>query len=968
MILHKFHSLFNNKKSALAESFLSGPFYRYLIYLTTALTGFSALSTQVIWQKHLEILTGSSARSLNLVVAVFLAGLAGGYYIFGLWTERKNLSRHSLLKYYGLVEGIAGIYIILFPIYFKILKKLSWSLPDYFIIDIAISTLALGLPTFLMGASIPLLTSALPENSKEVHIVQAKVYGANGLGASLGALFAGFLFIPLWGLNFSLVLMGILNIASGLVFLSNRLKGPIQKQTKPPVIATRLPDSFLILLAFFAGALSISFELIFVRILNLSIGTGAYNFPMILSIFVGGLALGSLSIKKISLRFFVRQFFIILFLLQILFLSAPYWSVWLNHILISLTPLISSYFIYQLLIFLFLITTLFPLVFFMGRILPLVYSFLKKSNTNYGKVCGWLYFFNTLGTAFGAIAISYLALYFFNIDSLFKTNIYIFFLLTLSILLYKKSLWDFIILSVLGAGLILLPSQWDRSGHEVGLFRTRSYDPKMHFKGWFFIPKKLQAGGHVSFFKDGPNSTVSLIHYAEAKKDMETSSKLKELFSTNIDPFLSYSIIVNGKSDGNSIGDFSTVFFMLPYLHSAPKKDLQTAFVGLGTGLSPGAYVPLPDVKNIEVLEISPFVVRAIKQVHPALNFHLMDSEKTQIIETDAFKYFTKIKKKFDIIISEPSNLQVLGVENLFTTEFYQLIAKSLHEDGVFGQWLYTYDLDLDSLKIVIKSIYQAFPQAKIYQVGLKDILILTGHKVLPPPSIKKFREPFVKKFYQSMGFQTVEDLSLSQILSSKEFQEVARFLESPVNSLTRPYLIYRAGRSLFLNQNNDPFELKNKFQIEKNYKEKTAKMNAFDRLKNISPEEWGKNCLRLAGFNFFCQLMHKYRISYQALQTETGLKRFQHYIFLRKRGLIPYNQQIMDDFFKFSLKQQTANLDSLSGYVAEKMKIRDYEGAIKDALTLKKNRLISPAHYQNFKADLENIRQTHQRLIEEGL
>ena len=72
--------------------------YRKRAYLATILTGFSALCAQVVWQRYLAILVGSEARSLTLVVAVFLCGLALGYYVFGFITERKKWPRHLLLK------------------------------------------------------------------------------------------------------------------------------------------------------------------------------------------------------------------------------------------------------------------------------------------------------------------------------------------------------------------------------------------------------------------------------------------------------------------------------------------------------------------------------------------------------------------------------------------------------------------------------------------------------------------------------------------------------------------------------------------------------------------------------------------------------------------------------------------------------------------------------------------------------
>ena len=149
--------------------------YQKFAFGAVFITGFCALGFQVIGQKYLAILTGSEAKSLSLVIAVFLLGLASGYYAFGLFTESKNHPRYLLLKYYGYVELITASYIGLFSVYFPLLKKLSFNSPPLLLIDLTISLLALLIPTFLMGASIPMLTATLPKKAQEVHSIHTKV-------------------------------------------------------------------------------------------------------------------------------------------------------------------------------------------------------------------------------------------------------------------------------------------------------------------------------------------------------------------------------------------------------------------------------------------------------------------------------------------------------------------------------------------------------------------------------------------------------------------------------------------------------------------------------------------------------------------------------------------------------------------------------------------------------------------------
>ncbi|MGR3178403.1 MAG: hypothetical protein ACUZ8E_10145 [Candidatus Anammoxibacter sp.] len=60
--------------------------YRSIIFICVFLTGITGLVFQVIWQKYLSYLVGSESRSISLVVAIFLIGLASGYLFWGKLT------------------------------------------------------------------------------------------------------------------------------------------------------------------------------------------------------------------------------------------------------------------------------------------------------------------------------------------------------------------------------------------------------------------------------------------------------------------------------------------------------------------------------------------------------------------------------------------------------------------------------------------------------------------------------------------------------------------------------------------------------------------------------------------------------------------------------------------------------------------------------------------------------------------
>ena len=929
--------------------------YRQWAYLATVITGFASLCAQVAWQKYLTVLVGSEIRSISLVVAIFLLGLAVGYYVFGKITE-KGWARRRLLKVYGYVELATAVYISVFYLYFEFLKILSFNSPAYFLSDIFISVLALFLPTFLMGASLPVLTAVLPAKSEEVNAAHVKIYGWNTLGAFLGVLVSGFYLLPAFGLAVTLTVAGAVNFIAGLIFMGNKLEGNVHRRTHFPSFPSRLPNWFYVVFAFLAGAIVISFEVLFVRLLNLSLGAGVYNFPIVLSLFVGGLALGSLSIKaqKISTSFFIRQILITAVFLALLFITSPYWGVWINHGRVSLLSIPSNYFVFKIFVYLFVGLALLPAVFFMGRLLPLAYALLKKNQDNYGAICGYLYFFNTLGTVFGTIVIGYLAFYIFDLEDIFKINLALLILLSLTASFYEKKGWPVVFSALLVVCFFFLPP-WDRSGHHLGYFRIRSLRPD-YFKKLFSLPK-VSPSANLLFFDDGPDVSVSLLGYKG-----DNSPRLKKLLpvkkferaknsppevAKNLPPSERYSAIsfvVNGKAIGNSLGDFSTMFLAgsLAYLH-APERagGLSSAVIGLGTGISAGVLARLDESREMTVLEIAPEVVDNVRRA-PSFSFNLMSNPKAKIIKKDGFKYFTRAKKKFDLIVSTPSNPWVVGVENVFSYEFYKIAKKSMAKDGVLTQWAQLYSIDFKTLKIMFHTIKKVFPYARLYRVGARDIAIVASSAPLKRRfSEKRFFDPVLIPYHKALGFHQPEDLILAQIFSESLFSKISKSNKFGTHTLTAPKLAYRGDKTFFSGQLIEPENLAPGYLFDSPLII-DQKIRAFKKYVPLSAEKIKERCEKL--ISFFCGYLAQARFNQKAFEQKdkSPVQLLNNYIYLRRRGLIKHQDGFLSDLKKELLEKKIKSRPALWIYLNQLLSRGQYETAQKEWLLFKKKELLT--------------------------
>ena len=893
-----------------------------LFYLGIFLSGFVSLVYQVAWQAYLTILLGSEAKSTCLVISVFLTSLALGYLAFGWWGSRWGSwgSRQLQMKIYGYIELAIAVYAMGFPLFFSWIKSLHFAGPHLLAFDILTALVAIFLPTFLMGASIPLLTRILPESPGEIHSTHSRVYAWNTLGAGLGVLVGGLLWIPLFGLPFTMLVAGGVNLFLSFIFLLNQLRGqpchsrqpletrspetqvlehpaPETRQEGPPSGGSSSGQIWIYLVVLVVGAVSISFENLLFRLVGLSIGSSPSVFPMVLAIFVFGLGYGSLRLSRIQGRgsralggrdlqgqkaseWKALLYWRLLWaggLWTLTFASVPYWGFWASHLRISLTNIAPNYYLFQVLNFGFFFALLILPIFFMGQILPLAYSLLQKSPEDSGKKCGLLYFYNTLGTVLGGLVLGYWLLHYRDLDEIFQINI-VLLLLTCGLVAFflekrvekraeqgrvkeslgLRELWSRALPLVFPALVLLtltfLPL-WNRSSHYISYLHLYDYKPGEHFRN-IFKTREFSKDSEPLHLKDGPNTTVALI----SSKDPKRIASARELEIQQV-----FSIFVNGKSDGNSLGDYSTMFFLsaLPYLLSPKGEGLQAAIIGFGTGISAGVLGRGEDVGQVEVLEISSAVLEATPKMDPG-NYQVTKNPKIRLIHSDAFRHFYQSNKKYDLILSEPSNPWVAGVESLFTVDFFRLVKESLHENGIYALWFQNYLTHKKVVQMIFDGINRVFPHTKTYQIGRGDSLILASRKELKAPFLQsRFREQFLQSKFSVMKIHQPEDLEFLVSLRSLSGKFLALENQEGLHSLEHPKLSRLSNFYRFLSSAVKPFDLISEELVRFFYKD-VSLYSSFQRL--WSRRKDFRQCSESLGSSFFCSRVQLLLNSYQWL------------------------------------------------------------------------------------------------------
>jgi spermidine synthase len=773
---------------------------RFVLFTMVFFSGAAGLVYQVVWHRYLTILLGAQARATAVVLAIFLGGISAGYITFGRWSRWK---RWNLLLTYAAVEMGLAFWAFLFPEMFHFVFPLTSKLYSLLgmqsiLIDIGISVVLIGFPTFLMGGTLPLLTQGLAKDLEEASQTHARIYGFNTVGACLGSLLAGYWLIPTFGLAITSMLAGMANalIAFGAYFLfAKYLKAsrgdtaPLNQAAKP---SFSLHTWILLAVGFFSGFYVLCLETVLIRIVGLCTGASDYNFTLIVSIFVFGLGLGSLLVRRIG-RFSEAHLFwnqlAVSALLLLVYFSADHWPYWTHLVRIIFRDQVENFYLYHVALGLMYLAILAIPVSVCGLVLPLCFHLLKDRQETLGHRVGQLYGLNTVGSVLGAIVGGYLFLYFINLDHLFKVCIGI----TLIMLaLSGYSYWALrrpakgVFGMGVAAGALVLVGLFLAPPHakENYVQPFRHQEPiAQSYLGSGIFRKFLETACQILFHKDGPNSTVIIGSQLTAGKEN------------------SRTIFINGKSDGNTQGDFHTMN-LTGHIPALLARSLdRVAIIGMGTGITAGAVLSYDDLGAMDIIEISETLIRNAHyfdrynggvSVHPKVHFHQMD----------AFRFLGGTQNKYDLVISEPSNPWVSGVENLYALEFYDIAKRKLTEGGLYVQWLQGYAFEDRLVKMVLKTISSRFKYVTMFQMMSSDYALVASDKPIDVEDLRhsaeRFqRNPRARDGLVRSGIAAFETVLAQEVIPNELIPAITEGVE-PLE-LANPILSHEATKAFFV-------------------------------------------------------------------------------------------------------------------------------------------------------------------------
>lgn len=765
-------------------------------------SGFAGLVYQSIWSHYLGLMLGHAAYAQTLVLAIFMGGMA-----LGAWgVSRYSGAMGDLIKAYAVIEVVIGVFGLAFHPVFEAYLSFSQDsvLPALGSSGAArtyqwLSAALLILPqSVLLGATFPLMSSGyLRASPGEDGRVLGGLYFTNSLGAAAGALGATFLLLPAVGMPGTVMTAAVINILVGigawLVAVgmphaparvqpdSPRPQEPAQ-ESAPTSEVSRLVR-LMLWATFISGAASFVYEIGWVRMLNQALGTTIHSFELMLAAFILGLAFGGLWVRRRGSR--IRDAIKYVGYVQVLMgvaalLSIPVFAQsfsWVGWLMGALARTDSGYTIFSLGSATISLLVMFPAAFFAGMTLPLFTMVLLRAGAGESSI-GRIYAANTLGAIAGvAIAVHLLIP-----------------VLGLRLAVTLAALVD----AVLGLYLlrVMSPGRWSAgaiaaalvvaSASMLSLVHGRP-DPQAQISGVFRTGNAIQPSTDVQYLRDGKTATVAV-------------------FNTNNTAV----IATNGKPDASltrlneePTADEITMLMaaLLPLaMHEEPER---VAIIGWGSGLTTHTILGSSTPKVVDNIEIERAMYDGARLFGERV-VRAYDDPRSFLHVEDARTFFAAGGKKYDVIVSEPSNPWVSGVATLFTKEFYSFLDGHLEDDGILVQWIQSYEISDELVATLVAALLEQFPNSELYLTNQADLLIV-ARKSPGPPAIQdpgRLGAVLVPELSR-VGLATSADIRVRRIAGPAVLRNFVHLMGAQPYSDFYPKVSLEGPRTRFTGQNS---------------------------------------------------------------------------------------------------------------------------------------------------------------------
>ncbi len=685
-----------------------------VLWLLFVGSGAAALIYEVVWFQLLQLIIGSSAVSLGVLLGTFMGGMCLGSFMLPRLIGRHV---HPLRAYAALEVGIGAAGLLLLwatPLVNDVYARLGGA---SVVVRGAVAALCLLPPTMLMGATLPAIARWLEATPRGVAWL-GFFYGGNIAGAVAGSLLAGLYLLRFYDVSVGTYAAACVNVIVAAIawFLAGRtakapafdaLNAPIASatgaavqstDTAPAHVPTHAHAALVYWTIAISGLTALASQVVWTRLLSLLFGGTVYTFALILAVFLFGLGVGSTAGAAYARRTTrARQ---ALGWIQLLIGPAMLSAGYLLMAYLPFQPIDAAVLSdpttkYRLDLWRCAQVVL-PAAILWGASFPLALAALARPGQDTGRLVGGVYAANTLGAIVGALGIG----------------------LFLVARLGSQHTQQLLVVLSIVAGLLMLLPRWSRDAARP--VRSQAAARKWSAATAIALVLVVAVSAGVAWLPPVPGVLVAFGRFSANWVGRSEVTYVGEGLNAFVAVTRTPSGVPvyhnSGKVQASSEGQDMGLQRMLGHLsHLVPDTARDVLVVGLGAGVTAGAVTIAPSVERVTIVEIEPLVPTSVAAYFGDYNDHVVGDPKVTIRIDDGRHHLLTTDRMYDVVTSDPLDPWIKGAATLFTEEFFQTIRRHLRPGGVLTQFVQLYGSNNEAVKSEIGTFMKVFPHTLVF-------------------------------------------------------------------------------------------------------------------------------------------------------------------------------------------------------------------------------------------------------------